>query len=346
MQRRCLRGDRSIQVKQVREHGHLDHIVTKSDFDANIRAAKVFTIQADNVNEDEQSIIKKEDDSSSTNESVLPQQCLILTLDSNDIVFLYLRTDINGEQGLLFMHQTFQMPRFDRTLFQPGQHLAVDARSRAFAVAANEREIVIYAAKSTERIQHELRIGDPDWCPVSAERAIQVEGAIQKIDFLIPRSDDENHVILLVLVVHDRKTKAIIIDWQYASDIHHAQVHEALPLDQPPSAAGLLIPLRNAAFLIANGDEIKRFDNILTDPFAARVLRLSTRSRYTLATRDGIQCGRIGAGQSVEKGPWLTNCISPARTVPFFIWKIATLYSLTRAMLETWNATLGPHLHL
>lgn len=290
-----LVGDHAIQIKQVREEGHLEHVFTVADFDATIRAAKVFTILSDN--HDEEAIIKTEECSPSPSKNTLPPQCLVLALDSNDIVFLYLQTDSTGQHRPV--HQSMPMPTFDRDLFQPGQYLAVDPRSRALAVAAYESEIVVYAAKPLERIQHELSTSYANWCPVSAQRPIKVDGVILQMDFLIPPTDDEDHVVLLVLVAHERRIKAIRVDWHYASDIHHARMHEALPLDQPLSAPGLLIPLRNAAFLLTNGDEIKRFDNILSGSVSCQAIKITHEDP-------------LSSGESPRRPVW-TNWCRPER---------------------------------
>ncbi|KAK3681163.1 hypothetical protein LTR37_020985 [Vermiconidia calcicola] len=256
-------GDDFIHVKQVKEGGHLQHIATKNDFDTRIRAARTFSNVSDAPDED---LFFKTEDSEEHTDGI-PPQCVVLTLDSNDLLFLYLTNDRNG--GFRFVHQALPMPTFDRLLFQPGEHLAVDPRSRALAVAANEREVVIYSAKFEDRIRHELQTGYQDWCPVSAQRPLPVEGVIQHIDFLYPPmddngADDNDHVILLLIVIVQRRTRAIWIDWYYSTDLHHATVHTGQPLDEAQSVPGLLIPLRNAAFLLVNGTEIKRWKGLLS----------------------------------------------------------------------------------
>jgi hypothetical protein len=155
--------------------------------------------------------------------------------------------------------------------------LAVDPQSRAIAVAANEREVVIYSAKSEERIQHELQTREPKWCLVSAQQPIQIQGVIQHMDFLIPPTDDqgaedEDHIILLLIVMDQRKTRAVWIDWYASSDIHHAQIHAGQPLDVVRTVPSLLIPLRNAAFLLIHGAEIKCWKDILSGSATSSVL--------------------------------------------------------------------------
>lgn len=260
-------GSDFIHVKQVKERGHLEHVATKTDFDARIRAAKAFSNS--NIDPDEDLFIKSEDDNDSRDDLNVPPQCLALTLESppGDLVFVYLAMD--GIGGYRFVQQAIPLPRFDRTLFQPGEHLAVDPQSRALAVAANETEVVIYSAKAKERIRNELRTGHQDWCPVSAQRPLQVEGVIEQMDFLIPStnsndSDDGDHIILLLIVADDRRTRAVLIEWYSTSDLHHAHIHDGQTLESVNGVSTLLIPLLNAAFLLIHGSEIRRWSNILS----------------------------------------------------------------------------------
>ena len=264
-------GDDFIHVKQVKGSGTLQHIATKDDFDGRIRAAKVFDNQKQVPDEDLFLQNRTIEDAAED----IPPQCLVLTLSTNDLVFLWLAVGENGT--LRWIQPACPMPTFDRLLFQPGEHLAVDPQSRAIAVAANEREVVIYSAKSKERIQHELQTRDPDWCLVSAQQPIQIQGVIQHMDFLIPPSDDqgaedEDHIILLLIVMDQRKTRAVWVDWYASSDIHHAQIHAGQPLDVVRTVPSLLVPLRNAAFLLIHGTEIKRWSHILSGSATSSVL--------------------------------------------------------------------------
>ena len=253
-------GEDFVYVKQVGYGGHLEHIATKIDFDARIRAAKV--LSSETAPAEEELLVKQEDAKSVNGTTFAPPDILVLTLENQYLVFLWLA---NGDDDHpRFVQQAFPMPAFDYILFQPGEHLAIDPYSRALAVAANEREVVIYSAKTKERIRREIRNGDPQWCPVSAERPLRVEGVIQHIDFLIPPDDDRDHIILLLIVVDQRKTKAIWIDWYHTSDLHHAEIHKAQPLDAGMTVSSLLIPLRNAAFLMISGSNVTLWKDILS----------------------------------------------------------------------------------
>ncbi|KAK4541683.1 hypothetical protein LTR36_007827 [Oleoguttula mirabilis] len=252
-------GEDVVHVKQVCGDGHLEQIATKADFDARIRAAKIFSIGSEPSDED--ILVKTEDGASTKRSTSAPLDLLVLTLDNNDLVFLYL---VESGGSVHFVQQACPMPKFDCVLYQPGEHLAVDPHARALAVAANEREVVLYSAKTAQRIKTELSTGYRHWCPVSAQRPLQVEGIIQHMEFLIPPSDDEDHVILLLIVIDQGKTKAIWIEWYFTSDLHRARVHPGQPLDTARTVSGLLIPLRNAAFMIVSGSDVRLWKNLLS----------------------------------------------------------------------------------
>lgn len=259
-------GEDFVHVKQVVHDGHLEHVATKSDFGTCIRAARVFTVDPEPPEED--ALIKVENREDDTTKS-LPPQFVVLTLATDDLIFLYLREDQDGK--LRFVHQTCPMATYDKTLWQVGEHLAVDPFSRGLAVAANEREVVLYSALPKNRIQAELQANYQDWCPVTAERALPVEGVIQHMEFLYPSDSDPDHVILLLIVTDQRRTKALWIDWYYSDDysgrqtnLHQAQIHPAQPIDSAKTVSSLLIPLRNAAFLFVGGNQVKLFRNFLS----------------------------------------------------------------------------------
>ena len=269
-------GDDFIHIKQVKDDGTIQHIATKNNFDGEIRAANVFKNRKEHPNED--FFLTAVNGEHADGNDILPPQCLVLALSSNDLVFIWLATNEDGSHR--FVQQSCPLPAFDKALYQPGQHLAVDPQSRAIAVAAYEREVVLYSAKSKEKIQSELRDGRSDWCPVSASRPLQIHGTIQHLDFLIPPTDDqgwenEDYIILLLIVVDEGKTRAIRIEWQASSDLHHARIHTGQPLDVKRTVPSLLIPLRNAAFLLANGSEIKLWRDILTGSATSRVMEFN-----------------------------------------------------------------------
>lgn len=270
-------GEDFLHVKQVVHEGHLEHVATKSDFGTRIRAARVFTVDTDPPEED--ALIKVENGDASKTKP-LPPQFVVLTLATDELVFLYLAGDQDGNR--YFVHQTCPLPTYEETLWQVGEHLAIDPHSRGLAVAANQREVVLYSAKPKDRIQRELQASYADWCPVQSQRPLQVEGVIQHMEFLCPPDSDPDHVILLLILIDRRRTKALWIDWYYSDDnsgqqtnLHQAQMHPPQSIDSVKTVSSLMVPLLNAAFLFIVGDQVKLFQNLLSGSSAGMVIGLA-----------------------------------------------------------------------
>ncbi|GAB7334016.1 hypothetical protein MBLNU13_g06111t1 [Cladosporium sp. NU13] len=255
-------GEDFIHVKEVKHNGHLKHIATKDDFGSRILAAKTFSLEHDPPSNGDE-FIKSEPEGSQTGaaKSNLPPQFVVLTLESEEMVFLYLKQHHDGSEE--FAHQTCPLPSFEHSIHSVGVHLAVDPASRALAAAAREKQLVIYSAKPTPLIRSELQVDNPDWYPVSTHVVQSVPGRIQHLEFLHPPDNDPDHIILLLILVDQRRTKALLIDWQ-AADLGNARMHPLQPMDAERAASNLLIPLRNAAFLMITGSELKLHKNILS----------------------------------------------------------------------------------
>ncbi|OQO02120.1 hypothetical protein B0A48_11672 [Cryoendolithus antarcticus] len=256
-------GDDFIHVKQVKRGGQLDHVISKSDFNAHIKAAKVFSIDPDPPEDDLLDMTDEHGDLYSAKKSH-PPQLLALTLSTDELLFLYLEEASPGQ--LRFVHQAAPIASMDRILFQPGGHLAIDPLSRAIAVAANEREVVLYSAKDIGDIKQGLCLRERTWHPIKAQRLVSVDGMIQHMDFLIPDAKDRDHVVLLLIVVEKRKTKAICIDWHGNSDFDQAQLQPSQAIEIVKTVSSLLIPLISAAFLLITGEQIKLYRNLLSGP--------------------------------------------------------------------------------
>ena len=290
-------GEDFVHVKQVKRNGelcHLEHVATKDDFGTRIKAAKTFTVDPNSTPNGDDFIKTEPADSQSKHaNSPLPPQLVVLTLESDDLLFLYLKDD--GAGALEFVHQTCPMPSYDNAIHQTGDHLAIDPSSRALAVAANEREVIIYSSKPTEQLRHELGTNHPDWCPVSSQRPLAVNGVIQHLEFLHPPDKDPDHIILLVVLIDQRRTKALWIDWYGNSRLRHASVHPAQPIDAPRTVSNLLIPVRDAAFLMITGSEMKLHKDILSG--SMRSLSLNPTVEATSSP-----------GQSSRKPVWTSWC--------------------------------------
>jgi hypothetical protein len=122
-------GETSIQLREVIMDTYLEDVMTKSDFDANIIAAKAVQTYRE-LPLDVQMRLgaqRESPDNLPEAESSLPGHLLVFTLDSNELVFLYYNTEPSLGDGH-FVHYRRPMPSDINVLERFGQHLAVDPK--------------------------------------------------------------------------------------------------------------------------------------------------------------------------------------------------------------------------
>jgi hypothetical protein len=194
-------------------------------------------------------------DAHHSRDSSLPPQLILLQLDTGDSVFLMLEGSETG--GLKLVSSRHRAPKSMLRL-QPGIHLTVDPSSRYMAVGCSEALFAIYAIHSRENLSKQYNQGLP-LRPVEREAFVTVRGVILKMYFLHPSPQDEQHVILLLLVVAKGKTRMLIYDWETGSDLKniralHSRGHL---LNENLRMPLLLIPLRaKSSFALIYQDSV------------------------------------------------------------------------------------------
>lgn len=223
-----LVGEDSVHLKEIRDHGRLHHVATKSDFKARILAARVFgeprevrtNKRVASPLSKNQTVYRPRPSMTGSQEHVLPPEIIVLTLASRTLMFLWAQSTPTGT--VTFNRKTIKLPagssRFDRL----GTFLAVDPKHRAIAVAAQEGCFMLYKTKSMEAWRDEVRAGS-DTIPVEDERAMFIQGRIMHMEFLSSGDgQDDFHVVLLFIIVHQGKTKTTCFDWDCRYDLSTA----------------------------------------------------------------------------------------------------------------------------
>ncbi len=131
-----LIGEDFIHVKEILSDGHLCHVTTKADFGGRIRAARVFGEQRLPTMDARETPMELD------TSDMIPPQILVLTLESNELMFLFVHQEPSGALGFPF--SVLPLPEKTNFLEQQGKHLAVDPKSRALAVAACQGLLHIY----------------------------------------------------------------------------------------------------------------------------------------------------------------------------------------------------------
>ncbi|KAH7051991.1 mono-functional DNA-alkylating methyl methanesulfonate N-term-domain-containing protein, partial [Macrophomina phaseolina] len=195
---------------------------------------------------------------------VVPPQLLVLTLESQELLFLFARPQRDGT--VEWKESCIPLSPDASLLEQPGKHLAVDPRSRALAVGASESSIFIYAAKPMPELRNNFHHDTQNWTPLKSERPVAIPGTILKMEFLYPEPDDEHHVILLVIYSRDGKTRMSCYEWDHRQGLSHIRpVVEGFPLHHNQRNPQLLIPLQHGpSFVLAGHVEIYLHQEIMT----------------------------------------------------------------------------------
>ncbi|KAF2684103.1 hypothetical protein K458DRAFT_37500 [Lentithecium fluviatile CBS 122367] len=273
-----LVGEDSVHLKEIRDYGHLRHIASKTDFKGKILAARVFgEPRKVQVNTSELSPLLKHTSvhrgrrsTTGEEEASLPPEVIVLTLSSRTLMFLWASQTQIGP--VTFRQKSIRLPsgssRFDR----PGHFLAVDPRCRAIAVAAHEGCFMIYKTKAMDKWREQTPTGY-DEVPIVDEALVQIEGRIMHMEFLLSGGkQDDSHVVLAFILVHDGKTKLACYDWDCRLSLDDSSVRKDRSFvnaeDRNPS---LLIPLdRSADFLLVCDRHISLYRRVLSGPPTSR----------------------------------------------------------------------------
>ncbi|KAL9026565.1 MAG: hypothetical protein Q9196_004787 [Gyalolechia fulgens] len=197
----------------------------------------------------------------------VPPQILVLSLASRILVFLFAYYDL--QDVVHFVSNTWPLPAQIPLSEELGVHMAVDPYSRAMAVAAYENRISIYALKGMERLRSELQVpkglDTANFMPIQEEAHTEVDGFILKMEFLHPSKGDEHHVILLLVVSKEQKTRLVRIEWDCRSSLAEIDQKPGQLLPHPELLPLLLIPLTyGTAFALVCEDRIVVYKNVLT----------------------------------------------------------------------------------
>ncbi|KAF2137166.1 uncharacterized protein K452DRAFT_302199 [Aplosporella prunicola CBS 121167] len=270
-------GEDFIHIKEILSDGHLRHVASKADFGSHIRAARVFGEPRKFIHPPmiEQPQSPMEIDYT----EVIPPQILVLTLESQELIFLFAHQNPDGT--IDFWSSAVPLDANRSFLEQPGKHLAVDPRSRAVAVAASESTIFIYTAKTMNNLRDNFSASTDNWTPIKAELPVVVPGIILKMEFLYPEPGDKHHVILLVIYTRDRKTRMTCYEWDHQQGLKFVRrVVEGFPLHKNQQLPLLLIPLQHGpSFMLVGEKEIYLHQEIMTGN--------PTRSAVALASDEG-----------------------------------------------------------
>ncbi|CAK7198704.1 hypothetical protein SEUCBS139899_001368 [Sporothrix eucalyptigena] len=283
-------GDHYVQISEMGRDGRLRNIARKTDFGSRIRNAQVIGASPESAAEDEKdedfTRIKIEDDDaiidcgesgsddSDDNDDSdeymegtssrrpgrrsgrraparrLPPQQLLVVLESGDCIFLFIDPESGDKPEFVSTHY---QPHGHR-IVQPGFHLSVDPSSRYVAVACSENFFIVHELESSQRLNVSYaRNGTLN--PIKSSRPRAVQGVIHKMEFLYPHTEDDYHIILLLIIVKNGQSRLVTYEWEagdsLASVFREEKRGQPLPLQHQLPILIVPLTLHSAFFAIS-----------------------------------------------------------------------------------------------
>jgi len=106
------------------------------------------------------------------------------------------------------------------------------------------------------------------------ERHVSAKGIIQKMEFLNPSPDDEDHVILILVVTSDEKTKFLLYEWDCSRSLRAVGSPKTHPVSLALRCPLLLIPFTIiTGFVLVCESSISVYHDILTGDMQCAYIR-------------------------------------------------------------------------
>jgi hypothetical protein len=166
----------------------------------------------------------------------IPPQILVLSLESGDLVFIFVRADGEIVESRYRPRELFHVNQ--------GYHLAIDPSSRFMATGTPEGLIIVYKMEPISVLDHQYSTqGQVD--PVRSFKVRSVQGVVLRMEFLFPHPQKPDQVILLLVVVRAGVTMVIAYEWHVDDDLDVvlSQDRRGQCLVEPDKMPLLVIPL-------------------------------------------------------------------------------------------------------
>ncbi|KAI9736042.1 MAG: hypothetical protein M1818_006218 [Claussenomyces sp. TS43310] len=211
-------GDHLVRIFRLCNDGQIQEVARKADLGSRIRNARIMSVLEVGLTPQHtpppQSLTDECGEmfmptDSRDHHRPLPPECIVLALESGDLVFVFARRLPSGLVDFVTTRHSVSRPMLTE---QPGKHMSIDPSSRYLAIACSEKHFAIYALH-TEDVSSTQHVPDHPFRPITSERCFSVEGVILQMEFVHPSPGDPNHMILLLMVVRRGSTRIQTFEW-------------------------------------------------------------------------------------------------------------------------------------
>lgn len=223
-------GETFVEIKQITRDGRLRHLGTKTGFSSRIRSAGVIGEAAKPLPDPPYSTSPADE---AVGPADMPPQFLVLACDEPPEL-RFLVADSQGEgfsniQSLRFHERIEPLPTDSDFLAQPGNILAIDPGSRAIAVAAVKKNLIVYRLKDMSSLSEEYANNTTAWNPVAEGCVLKIDGYVRQMEFLRAGVPDRGLLVLVLVVTKEKRSRL----WWYIWNLDQGPLCKKEPFTCP-----------------------------------------------------------------------------------------------------------------
>lgn len=145
------------------------------------------------------------------------QQVLVLVLSTGELVFIFMKMTNAGEWEFVASH----VPIYSGKLVDPGFHMTITHDGGYLALACSENMFMVYELEPIEELRKRHSEGKPIE-PIRSKWVRAVKGAIHKLQFLYPGSENMARVVLLLITAQSGIFRQAICQWHNGEHLERA----------------------------------------------------------------------------------------------------------------------------
>ncbi|KAI1330850.1 mono-functional DNA-alkylating methyl methanesulfonate N-term-domain-containing protein [Xylariaceae sp. FL0255] len=283
----ALVGNRSVSICELDAENQLQPIVTKDDFEANIRNCQVLGSHGYLADYYKNGTKKKKEDAGSDIEMTdaaeqdtheMFQQLLVLVLETGELVFAFLER--TSSEGWAFVTLPGILPNWGDSKSKPKTKRKPMIKPETFQMAISptgEYLVLSYAVDQCIVCQLEplkkIRLEYYQGREVQLVRehvALTMRGVIQTLDFLYPGPGKESQVIMVLISTNAGISRLATYEWDRSESLRHVLRSDEISghrLEEAYRFPLLVIPLTvGPQFIIVTETATAVCSNLLSGP--------------------------------------------------------------------------------
>jgi hypothetical protein len=202
-----------VELKNLHRDGSLESIGSRGGFGSRIRAVGILGEAARPHSFAKHPPYTLEPALDSIVPENVPPQFLVLAHEyPPELRFLIV--DHDSDRTLRFHERIEALPTQGDFRTQPGHLLSVDPESRALAVAAAKKNVVVYRLANLADLGAQYLGDKRSWSPIVERKVLKTPGYIRHMEFLRMGADQAGWIALILVIVAENRSRLCWYLWR------------------------------------------------------------------------------------------------------------------------------------